>query len=415
MEVNQVERWARLVFGAVVMLFAGIIYTWAILSVPFATEFGWDAAQLSFNYTLTIVSFCLGGFIAGLITNATTPRVRLLLAALMLFAGFTITSRLTGDNILMLFLAYGVISGCGVGFTYTTVIGLTNPWFPDKRGLCSGVLLMSFGLTTLVIGNVASSMMESAAIGWRQTFFILAIAEAVILIIASIVIKAPAPDTIFPAAKVSVTTSQSAQSAQSSQSAEPVQPVTDYSTLEMIRRPSFWLLFVFITFIASVGNSAVALARYVLVELQATQIPTLVGVLSLFNGFGRLVSGALYDNLGVNRTKLIASAVAIVAPASVVLAVTTGSLAIGCVGLALCYFTFGFAPTTGSVFASSFYGMKNFSLNFSVLNLVLVPAPFAAALGGAIYASTQNFVVPFMILVGCSCLGLILNLFIRKA
>ncbi|MCL2137802.1 MAG: MFS transporter, partial [Coriobacteriia bacterium] len=201
MQVKQVERWLRLALGALVLLFVGIIYAWAILKTPFAGEFGWDAGQLSLNYTLTIVAFCIGGFIAGMLSNKTTPRLRLIVAAVLLFGGFFLASRLTGDNIWLLYLTYGVMSGTGVGFAYTTIIGLTNAWFPDKKGLCSGVLLMSFGLTSLIIGNLADLMIKTPAIGWRTTFLVLAIAEGVVLVAASLFVKAPAEGTIFPLAK----------------------------------------------------------------------------------------------------------------------------------------------------------------------------------------------------------------------
>jgi OFA family oxalate/formate antiporter-like MFS transporter len=406
MEVNQVERWLRLTFSAVVLLFAGIIYAWAILRVPFAQEFGWDAGQLSMNYTLTIVAFSICGFLAGLLAKSVAPRWRILAAAVLLFTGFFLTSRLSGESILMLYLAYGVMSGAGVGFAYTSIIGLTNAWFPDKRGLCSGIVMMSFGLKSLIIGNVADVMIKTDAIGWRTTFLILAIAEGVILGIAAFAMKAPPEGTIFPAAK--------AAKKPDAKAAKP-EPAKDYTLSEVIRRPSFWMLFCFLILLASVGSAAIALAGDILKELKVESPAGLIGILAIFNGLGRLTAGFLYDNLGLRKTQYVMSGIAISGPATVMLAVSTGSLVVGVIGLSLCFFSYGFAPTTSSVFASSFYGMKNFTQNFSILNLILIPAPFAAVMAGTIFVSTGSFFVPFGILTGCSVVGLLINLMIKKA
>jgi OFA family oxalate/formate antiporter-like MFS transporter len=200
------------------------------------------------------------------------------------------------------------------------------------------------------------------------------------------------------------------RSVQSGKAAEP----QDLTAGEMIRRPSFWLLFVFITLLASVGSATLALASDILNELNVESPAAIIGVVSVFNGLGRLASGAMFDSLGLRKTQYIISAAAIAAPAVIVVSILTSSLAIGLLGLALCYFSYGFSPTMSSVFASNFYGMKNFSLNFSIMNLILIPAPFAATLAGTLYKSTGSFVTPFSILLGCSVIGLFINLAIRK-
>jgi len=410
MKVNQTERWLRLAFGVLVLLFAGIIYAWTVLNTPFARaiadggEFGWTKTQLSLNYTLTIVFFCLGGFAAGLLTKKTTPRVRLIGAAVLLCAGFFITSRITATQLTLLYISYGVMCGLGVGLAYTTIIGLTNAWFPDKKGLCSGVLLMGFGLTTLVIGGVAKSMIANPSIGWRSTYMVLAIALGVVFLLASFIIRAPKEGTIFPEPK---------KKAGESSAAAPT--VKDYTATEMIKRASFWKLFILITLIAAVGSAAIALARDLLEDVNIADPAAIIGVISIFNGLGRLASGTLFDRVGVRKTQYFIASFCVLAPVVVALSALTGSPAIAVVGLCLCYFSYGFAPTISSVFTSAFYGTKSFSLNFSILNLILIPAPFAATLAASIRLSTNSFLVPFLILTGCAVVGAVLNLSIKEA
>ena len=408
MKVKEGERWGRLILGSVVLLFVGIIYVWAILKSPLQNELGWAAGELSLNYTITIISFSLGGFIAGLVAKKVSIRIRLIISAVLLFGGFFIASQLTGDNIFLLYLSYGVMSGAGVGATYLTVIGATNAWFPDKRGLASGILMMSFALTTLILGNLADAGIKSDAIGWRTTYIILAISLGVVVMVAAFIVAMPKPGTIFPPAKAVVKKAAAA--------ADPnAEPPRDYTSAEVIKRASFWKPFIFCALLAAVGSAAIALVADIFKELGVASPATLIGIVALCNGLGRLTSGWLFDNIGVRATQYVTSAVAIAGPACVALAVVTNSLPIGILGVSLCYFSYGFAPTTSSVFASTFYGMKNFPQNFSMLNLFLIPAPFAATMGGMMYGSTNSFLIPFLILAGAQVVGFVLNLTIRKA
>jgi len=184
----------------------------------------------------------------------------------------------------------------------------------------------------------------------------------------------------------------------------------------MIKRPSFILVFIFITILASSGNAAMSFAKEIMLDTGATErfAITAVGALGISNGVGRLTSGWLFDNLGIKQTQYISSAVSIFAPLTVVMAIAAGSLILCIIGLCLCGFSLGFAPTTGSMFASEFYGQKNFALNFGILGLVLIPAPFAATLAGVIKASTGGFMPAFIILSVLTVIGFFVNLAIRK-
>ncbi|MCL2664454.1 MAG: MFS transporter [Defluviitaleaceae bacterium] len=403
MAVNQTERKLRLAFAVCVLIFAGIIYVWTILNKPFAENFGWDEAQLGWNYTLTIMFFCLGCFASGRLTNLTTPRFRFIAAAVLLSAGFFLTSRLEpGDAVWKLYLAYGIMSGTGIGLVYMTIIGLTNAWFPDKPGLSSGIMLMGFGLTTLVIGGIADKFISASEDGWRMVYTVLAAVLGAIFIAASVIVKPPPEGTVFPEAK--------------SKKKLAAHEIINFSPKEMLRRPSFYLLFAQITLIAAVGSAAIAFARPILQTEFFIESPAgIIGAVSICNGLGRLTLGALFDRLTVRRTQLFISSVALSAPAAILAGIAFNSLPVGVIGLMLCYFSYGFAPTMGAIFSQRFYGPKNFAQNFSILNLILVPAPFVAPLAGALYNSSGTFFTPFAILSCFAIAGAVISLFIKKA
>ena len=194
------NRWLQLVVGVIGLLFAGIIYAWSILAAPLAAEFGWSNSQIGLNFTITLSIFCIGGFVSGIISKKTTPMLRMLLAAALIFVSFFISSRLQG-SIGVLYIAYGVLGGTAVGLAYNTIIGVVTAWFPDKRGLASGLLLMGFGLNSILIGRIAADMMKNPDIGWRTTYFAIAIVTAAVLAIAAFIIKPPPKDMVFPAPK----------------------------------------------------------------------------------------------------------------------------------------------------------------------------------------------------------------------
>jgi OFA family oxalate/formate antiporter-like MFS transporter len=405
MKVNNTERWLRLAFATIVLLFAGIIYAWSAIRSPFEdASFGWSGTQLALNYTITVVCFCLGGFVAGLLTKKTTPLHRLGAGAILLGGGFFLTSLLTpGAAIVRLYITYGVMSGLGVGLAYTTIIGLTSAWFPDKKGLCSGVMLFGFGFTSLTIGNIAKALIKPENLGWSTTYKVIAIALFVVFAIAAFVIRPPKAGTVFPEAKAG-------KGKKAAVTAD-----RDFSTTEMLGRSSFWRLFILITLVAAVGSAALAITPNVLKELDPGSNAVLIfTVISVFNALGRLISGALFDRFGARKTQYFIAVFALAAPVIVVLSLVTGSLILGVVGLALCIFSYGFCPTISSVFVSGFYGTKSFSLNFSIMNLILIPAPFAPTIAMAIKGD-GSFRLPFLIFAGLALIAGAINLSIKEA
>jgi OFA family oxalate/formate antiporter-like MFS transporter len=400
-----------LLVGAVVLLFAGVIYAWSVLKAPLASEFGWDAARLSVNYTLTVSFFCLGSVLSGLISQKTGPRLRLMIGAVCLFAGFFVTSRLSADDVVLLYLAYGVVAGLGIGFAYNTVISAISAWFPDKKGLCSGVLMMTFGFSALFIGRVATVMIEAPAIGWRATFLLLAIIAGAVLFVSAFFVRFPPKDVVFLSAKPSTKSISAAKGR-----GPATEEAEDYTAPEMLRCASFWVTYLFLILILGVGSVSIAFAKDLFIAVGANQgfAVTMVGMLSLCNGLGRLVSGMIFDRVGIRVTQFVLSVLAILSPLLVSFALALGSLKLGVAGLCLCGFTYGFCPTVTVAFSSAFYGSKNFSLNFGILSSALIPSSFSAAIAGSVIAATGSFSPVFIALVGCSVAALLLGIFIKR-
>ncbi len=396
-------RWPYLVAGVVAMLFAGVIYAWSILKAPLAEEFGWTPSNLALNFTLTMCFFCIGGFIGGLLTKKLGSRVTVPLGGVLAFLGFLLTSRLSGASVTPLYFTYGVLAGLGIGMAYVVTVSTVSAWFPDKKGFCSGCLMMGFGASTLILGNVSSSLISS--VGWRTTFLILGIALGVVVVAAGLIIRLPGADVVLPQPK--------AAKAAGKELFEP----RDFTTGEMVRRFTFWRAFVCIAFLAAVGSAVISFARDLTMSVGASAAlaTTLVGVLSVCNGLGRILTGAVFDALGRRTTMLAANIVTIAAAGITLVAALLQSLPLCVVGLCLTGLSYGSCPSFTSAFTAAFYGTKYFSTTVSVMNFNLMGASFVATASSALYtAFSNNFVAPFILLLALSVVGLLLNLSIKR-
>lgn len=393
------NRWLRLALGAFALFFAGIIYAWSVIKAPFAA-FGWTSSQLGLNYTITMSMFCLGGLFSGLLNKKISSKIRMAASGVMVAGGFVLTSTLTADSpVFLLYLGYGILAGLGIGIVYNIVISLTSAWFPDKKGVCSGVMMMAFGFSSFVLGNVAAKLFANANVGWSKTYIIYGLLIGAVLLVCGLFIRAPKPEEL-PAMTKKANTEQQ-----------------DYTASQMLKRASFWKLAFFFILFSAVGCVAIAFGKDILLSVgiaEGTAV-TFASLLAIFNGFGRLTSGAVFDALGIRKTQYISSAVVIAASGIALLGVATKLSAVVVIGVALCAFSYGFSPTVSAAFSNAFYGPKNFSLNYALMNLILIPAAFYATIAGKIVDATGSFITVFIILLVCSIVGLIDNLTIKKA
>ncbi len=396
-------RWAYLAIGVVAMLFAGVLYAWSILKAPLAAEFGWGASELALNFTLAMSFFCIGGLLGARLSKRAGHRVALIIAGGLSAAGFILTAALRDTSVVVLYLTYGVLAGMGIGIAYNVVIATVSAWFPDKKGLCSGCLMMGFGASALVLGNAADALFKST-VGWRVTYGILGIAICAVLVLAGLLLKKPDSQTVLPRKK---TTKNAAEEAFERR---------DYTSGQMLCRPSFWMAFAGISFLAAVGSSVISFAKDLALSVRAPEAlaVSLVGVLSVCNGIGRILTGALFDGIGRRKTMLWANVFTIGAAAVTLLSVSIGSLPLCIAGLCLTGLSYGACPTITAAFTSSFFGMKHFSTNMAFMTFTVMGGSLIATVSNKVLEVTGGYTATFAMLLLLTFAALILNAFIRK-
>ena len=401
--IKNTYRSLVLIVSVIAMLFAGIIYAWSILKVPFAVDFGWEAQQLSLNFTFTMCNFCLGGLLGSFLSRKIGVKFSVLLSALLAGSGMTLTGFLGENSVAMLYITYALMAGLGIGIAYNVIISTVSAWFPDKKGFCSGCLMMGFGASSLVLGNLADLLFKTN-LARRGTYMVLGIALFGVLGLTGLILKRPEADTVLPTVK------------KKSNGISEAFGQSDYTTSEMLKRFTFWRAFAVIAFATAVGNSVISFARDLAISVgaQAALATTLVGVLAICNGLGRIITGAAFDTLGRRKTMLISIILTIVAAAVTLLSVLTSSLPLCIIGLCLTGLSYGTCPPMVISFVSSFYGQKHFASNFGVMNCNLIIASFMATACSGLRVTFGGYTAPFVALLILSVAALILNFTLKR-
>ncbi|MCR4662624.1 MAG: MFS transporter [Endomicrobiaceae bacterium] len=397
--MNNSKRYLYLVVGTIALLFAGTVYAWSILKVPLAQNFGWTVPQLTVNFTLTMSFFCLGGILGSLLNKRIGLRNTLIISAILSGAGFIFTSFLSGNSISMLYVWYGIICGLGIGIAYNNIISTVNQWFLDKKGFSSGVLLMGYGASSLIIGTIAAKTIANANFGWRNTYLSIGIALFIVLFACAMILKTRVFDNV------------------KTDSSSAALQVKDYTLAEMLKSISFWKALVVITFLAACGNTVISIAKDISLAsgLTETLAVTMVGILSVCNGLGRIICGLIFDKFGCKKTMIYADMLTIIAGIVILFAVMNSSVVLCIAGLCIVGLSFGCCPTISAAFIADFFGKKNYNLNYSVFNLNLLIASLIASLESYLLAVSGGYAVPFIVLISLAVVALAITLSIKKS
>ncbi len=404
MKANSInKRWFILAVGVITMLFAGIIYAWSILKIPFRDEVGFSSGNLAFSYTLTMCFFCIGGFLSGQMIRRIGTRLTILISGVLAGAGIALAGLVAPIATVWLFFSYSFLAGLGIGMAYIAIISTVNAYFPDRKGLSSGVLMMGFGASTLILGKIAARLFDSP-LGWKSTYVVIGVVIGTVLILSAIFITPPAPNTVFPAAK------------RKASAREEEFEERDYTPSEMIRRFTFWRAFLALVCFTAVGSSVISFANDLALSVgaEADFATTLVGVLAVCNGLGRILTGAVFDTMGRRFTMIGATILTAVAATVTLVSVMISSLPLCVVGLCLTGLSYGTSPTVSSAFTLAFYGKKHFASNLSISNFNLMGASFIATACAALQTASGGYVVPFALLLVLSVVAILLNLSIKK-
>ncbi len=387
------KRWLYAVIGVVILLFAGLVYAWAVLSGPIKADFGWNQAEITRPYTVVMIFFCIGCVASGALASKIPAKIYVWVSAALFLIGFLISANIS--NLIMLIIGFGVICGFASGLAYSAVMSTVGKWFPDKQGLISGILLMGFGISSFVIGKLYDAFTPKTFGAWRTSFTVIGIVIAVVMAVCGLFIKKPGPDfDIKPAAN-------------GKKHRENPAAIEANAGL-MLRQPSFWLYLIWVIFMSSAGLALISQAKGVATEAGVTggTVATVVGLISIANGVSRIIFGGLYDRIGRSAVMQMVNALFILEAIVLIFALVKSSFALLVLGFIIGGAAYGGVTPTNSAFVSSYYGMKNYPLNFSIINCNLLIASFGSNVAAKLYDASGSRSVFIMVLV-CAAVGIV--------
>lgn len=396
--MKQLNRWVYAIAGVIVLLFAGLVYAWSVLSTPIAAEFtAWTKAQLSLTFTLVMIFFCIGSLLCGLLSGRLSAKNAVRLGAALFLAGFFLASRCHAP--LTLYLGFGVLCGLGSGLSYNAVMSTMVRWFPDKPGLISGVLLMGFGGGSFLIGKLYQAWTPADVGGWRISFLVLGVVCFVVLAVCSFFFVAPGADFTAPAGIGGRAVAA---------------PLEDCKPTVMLRRPAFWLFYVWAIAVSAAGLALISQASGIVWEISADQtassVATIVGLISICNAVGRVLFGGVFDKYGRSLSMQLVNVLFVAASGVLLAALGSRSVPLVIAGFMVGGLAYAGVTPSCSAFCRAYFGPTHYPVNFPLIVSNLIFASFGSTISGALYDASGSYNSTFFLIIGLAAAGVLCSL-----
>ncbi len=400
----RLPRGAYLAIGLGMNLLLGTAYSWSVIKDGLIREFaaaGADDFTALLPFAAAMSMFAVGMVIAGRLVDRHGPRRVALVGAIVFSAGYMLSSLMdrTPWPMVTLTLVYGGLVGLGTGFGYNPTITTAIRWFPVRKGVASGIVVMGVGLSPVITAPLASYLISLYNV--PTTFLLLGILFFVTLVPLALLLAFP-PEGWQPPAELVARTRRAWK------------PVAEVETRAMLRSPLFWTAWTLYVLGATEGFMIIGNAHTIAVEMGAATdalATAAVMVLAVFNSAGRPLFGRLADVAAPERTLLIMFASLLGAMA--VLSVAREVIGV-LLGIALAGVVFGgflaVMPALCTLYFGETHSGANYGALFTAFGLGNVVALFA---GGWIRATTESYLAAFYIGIAVSAIGLLLSFAVR--
>jgi OFA family oxalate/formate antiporter-like MFS transporter len=371
MNSNTPNRWLIAAAGVVMQVALGAVYAWSVFRIPLAKTYGWTVSQVTLTFELAILMLGFASFAGGLWMKRVGPRVVGLVSGCCYGTGVILAGCVHG-HLGLLYLTYGVLGGIGLGLGYIVPLATLIKWFPDKRGMITGIAVGGFGAGALITAPLAQILISR--LGLPQTFVVLGFIY-LLAVSGSALFMVNPPEDYRPAGWDPETKQQARVSAR------------DYALNEALRTWQWYGLWAILFLNTLAGISIISQASPMAQELtQANAVAAagLVGIISIANGAGRFLWAWFSDFAGRRRVfqlMFVAQAVLFFLLARVH---SFAVLAVLAFGVLLCY---GGGFGTMPAFAADFFGTRNVG---SIYGLMLTAWGFAAVVGPTLIAHLRQ-------------------------
>jgi MFS transporter, OFA family, oxalate/formate antiporter len=397
------NRWTIAFAGVIVMICLGTVYSWSIFTRPLIATQHWSNTTTTWAFALAIFFLGIGAVIGGRWQDRAGPRIVTITGAILWGLGNLLAGLGTPSmGFWWLYLTYGVIGGLGLGMAYITPVATVTKWFPDKRGLASGMVVMGFGLGAFFYNQIVPRIGSFAAAAKHAGAYATAVAAKDTAAIAAATAAITPDDT---AAVMSVfiwsgvifaiiggicaTFLKNPPPGYSVQGAvaTAAQSGYSYTPSQTLRAPQFYLLWLMLFLNVTAGILIISNAVPIYSDLTgalAAAAATIYGFLAVFNGLGRFFWGAVSDRIGRNYTYVLIFGI------QAVVFFLLGNLhslfAVG-VAFAIVLLCYGGGFGTMPSFNADYFGTKFLGQNYG---MILTAWGFAGIVGPIVAAKVKD-------------------------
>ena len=263
---------------------------------------------------------------------------------------------------------------------------------------------MGFGISAFVIGKLfACAAPPSGDEKWKMAFLVFGIMICILYVVCAVFLRYPKEGETL---------------AGSSPKGGTREPAMDISSAKMVRKPAFWIYYVWSILLSGVGlvlvSQAGGIAQQAYSGISVGLIATLVGVISVMNGAGRVVFGALFDRKGFRLTMLLCIALFLISGALLLYGIHISSLSVIIPGFITGGFAYGAVTPTNSAIVSDFFGRTHYPQNLAVMNTVLLLASFSSVIAGKLYDGSHSYNSTILMIMLLSGAGLGLTVVLRR-
>ena len=312
------NRWTIAVSGAMFMMTLGTIYSWSLFAQPLLACFGWSSTTVTWTFALAIFALGTGAVVGGRWQDKVGPRKVALTGVLLWSLGNFLAGVGTAHfGAAWLYLTYGLIGGFGVGMGYVTPVAVVTKWFPERRGLAGGMVVMGFGLGAVIYNFVVKSIPSFAAAAQAAAEYSAQAAAAhagpnpAVLVLAQHHVSAVLDVFLYSGIAFAVLAGVCAAFLKNPPTELPGGTGTAssealaHTTREMLRTPQFYLLWLMLFLNVTAGILVISNAVPMMQELTSltpAMVAATYGGVALFNALGRFFWGAVSDRIGCTRT-----------------------------------------------------------------------------------------------------------------
>ncbi|HEY6374394.1 MAG TPA: OFA family MFS transporter [Edaphobacter sp.] len=287
--MQTLNRWWIAFAGVLLQMTLGAVYAWSVFRVPLSKEFLWTISQVTLTFTIAIMVLGFASFFGGLWLKRVGPRVVAMTGGALYGSGVFLAS-FSNHGLWWLYLTYGLIGGIGLGFGYIVPVAVLLKWFPDKRGLMTGIAVGGFGAGALVTAPIATRLIQN--VGVLQTFAYLGVAYLIVSVASGYFMQNP-PEGWKPEGWTPTQKELAQKTAR------------DFTLGESLKTWQWWALWLLLFLNTSAGISLISQESPMFQEfakVTAIAAAGMVGVVSIGNALGRVFWAWVSDSLGRKMT-----------------------------------------------------------------------------------------------------------------